>query len=368
MQRPLLCPPLGQVKPARGQAKAALTLMKAAADLSQTAPEQAVTAGSDESSDSSDENKESDTASDDSDDDDDTNESDSDETTEVTSVAPTPPVWTMPPFSDNGRGDSLGYPSDYKSIMFMESNKVEKGPSSYKSYGADKMDDNSNLVNKKSSVYTEKDRNDIEKTLKVYKVSAHFYSACSYIPDSFCISLSICKADITVGGAVERLYILDFHPHRQSRFMRTPLRRTPAPQRWSPRVSTPPVSVRARRLARGRRALTRRTPAATAPVPPMALRAARAAKKLRPHPGPQTPTPRRAPRARRATPLRTTARHLKSSLPNNHPPIPTAPNPVPPGAINSEEHECTHSATWGPSTCMSPPLENNTDAVTKVAL
>ncbi|XP_023664066.1 osteopontin [Paramormyrops kingsleyae] len=158
-----------QVKPARGQAKAALTLMKAAADLSQTAPEQAVTAGSDESSDSSDENKESDTASDDSDDDDDTNESDSDETTEVTSVAPTPPVWTMPPFSDNGRGDSLGYPSDYKSIMFMESNKVEKGPSSYKSYGADKMDDNSNLVNKKSSVYTEKDRNDIEKTLKVYK-------------------------------------------------------------------------------------------------------------------------------------------------------------------------------------------------------
>ncbi|KAJ8393945.1 hypothetical protein AAFF_G00054780, partial [Aldrovandia affinis] len=139
--------------------------LKALAVLRQKAPAQVfqrMTAGSDESSDSSDEGQES--ASDDS--------SDTDEngTAETTSAPPDPIVTTLPPITDNGRGDNLGYPSDYKkSIIFIESNKIEKGPSPYKLYGNNKAEEGMNLVSKKTSTYEGKDRNEIEKNLKVYK-------------------------------------------------------------------------------------------------------------------------------------------------------------------------------------------------------
>ncbi|XP_036385839.1 osteopontin [Megalops cyprinoides] len=152
------------VKPARMQLKAPAALPKAA-------PVQTVTAGSDESSDSSDE-AQSDDDDDDTDSDDtdeaDTDESESAEFEETTTAPPAPIETTLPPVIDNGRGDSLGYPGDYKkSIVYVESNKIEKEPSSYKFYGVDKAEEG--LVSKKTSVYDAKDGNDIEKNLKVYK-------------------------------------------------------------------------------------------------------------------------------------------------------------------------------------------------------
>ena len=76
-------------------------------------------------------------------------------------------VPTFPAFTDSGRGDSMGY-SDYKkSIIYVESNAIEKEPSPYKFYD-DKM--GMNLVSKKSGATFEDNTNDIDKTLKVYKV------------------------------------------------------------------------------------------------------------------------------------------------------------------------------------------------------
>lgn len=82
----------------------------------------------------------------------------------VSIVVPTFPVYT-----DSGRGDNMGY-SDYKkSIVYEQSNIVEKEPSPYKSYPDDKM--GLNLVSKKSgATFDDGAANDVEKTLKVYKV------------------------------------------------------------------------------------------------------------------------------------------------------------------------------------------------------
>ncbi|KAL4617249.1 dentin sialophosphoprotein-like [Arapaima gigas] len=170
-----------QVKPARSpanpfqsQVKLALPQLKLAPVVSQKVPAKSMTVGSDESSDSSDDAQESDTASDSDGEDNDTeesNESTESEDTDVTTTALPPPVQTTtPPIIYNGRGDSLGYPNDYKkSIIFIETNKIEKGPSPYKSYGINKAEDGRNLYPKKSAVYNGNEGNDIEKTLKVYK-------------------------------------------------------------------------------------------------------------------------------------------------------------------------------------------------------
>lgn len=78
-------------------------------------------------------------------------------------------VPTFPVFTDSGRGDSMGY-SDYKkSIIYEQSNVVEKEPSAYKAYADDKM--GLNLVSKKAgATFDDGTANDVEKTLKVYKV------------------------------------------------------------------------------------------------------------------------------------------------------------------------------------------------------
>lgn len=66
---------------------------------------------------------------------------------------------------DPGRGDNLGgYPSDYKSIIYVEDKSYHKMPSPYKSYefaGAGKK-----------TAYDMTDGNEVEKTMKVYKVQA----------------------------------------------------------------------------------------------------------------------------------------------------------------------------------------------------
>lgn len=75
---------------------------------------------------------------DDSDDDD--NDDDSDESDENGQATSSPPVieTTLIPII-NGRGDSIGYHSDYKKNgYYVDGNNIEKGPSSYKSYGSDK--------------------------------------------------------------------------------------------------------------------------------------------------------------------------------------------------------------------------------------
>ncbi|KPP68375.1 lisH domain-containing protein C1711.05-like [Scleropages formosus] len=155
-------PARSPLKPFQSQVKFALPQLKAAAGFAQKAPTQSMTAESDESSDSSDEAQDTDESSE-------SDESEDAETT--TTVAPPPEETTLPPIIDNGRGDSLGSPRDYKSNIFVESNKIEKGPSPYKYYGGNKVQDGINLVSKKSSIYDGKEGNDIEKSLKVYKVN-----------------------------------------------------------------------------------------------------------------------------------------------------------------------------------------------------
>ncbi|KAF5897940.1 dentin sialophosphoprotein-like, partial [Clarias magur] len=74
---------------------------------------------------------------DDADDDDDNDSDESDENGEPTSSPPTIETTVIPVI--DGRGDSIGYQSDYKKPgYYMDGNNIEKGPSSYKSYGSDK--------------------------------------------------------------------------------------------------------------------------------------------------------------------------------------------------------------------------------------
>ncbi|KAM4635252.1 osteopontin isoform 2-T2 [Polymixia lowei] len=83
-----------------------------------------------------------------------------DEPAVETTVQPiTPTIVT-----DQGRGDSLGSPSDYKSIIYVEEKSYQKIPSPYKSY---EMVDTG-----KKTAYDMADGNEVEKTLKVYKVQA----------------------------------------------------------------------------------------------------------------------------------------------------------------------------------------------------
>ncbi|XP_030623728.1 osteopontin [Chanos chanos] len=154
-------------------------LRKATAQLVQATPAQKMTmAASEESKESSDETEESDTesntASDDSDDSADSADTQGTETDESSESAESgeveatsaPPIVVDPTEAyifDNGRGDSIGYPSDYKkTIIYVDSNKIGMEPSPYKTEGV-------NLISKKMSVYNSHDDNEVEKHLKVYK-------------------------------------------------------------------------------------------------------------------------------------------------------------------------------------------------------
>ncbi|CAB1318274.1 unnamed protein product [Coregonus sp. 'balchen'] len=172
--------------------KPAPVLRKAPAELPQVASVQNVGAGtaSDESSDedetegadpTSDPTADSTASTDSADSDESKDSTDSDETEEsesgeadTTAAPPTAEPTVEPtlapteaPIYDDGRGDSMGYPGDYKkSIIYVDTNNIEKGPSTYKSYG--KMDEGM-YAGKKVSVYNTGLGNEIEKTLKVFK-------------------------------------------------------------------------------------------------------------------------------------------------------------------------------------------------------
>lgn len=92
-----------------------------------------------------------------------------------TTVEPTPdyvdPTIVTDP--DTGRGDSLGgYPSDYKSIVYVEDKSYQKIPVPYKSY---------EYIGK-STGYDIKYDNEVEKSLKTYKaqVRRHLLVAVDY--------------------------------------------------------------------------------------------------------------------------------------------------------------------------------------------
>ncbi|XP_017555689.2 osteopontin [Pygocentrus nattereri] len=163
-------------------------LDKGPADPLKAAPAQdlkaaVVAAASDEDTDDSDEtedkNTESDTEGDSADsadtqDTQDTYTDDSSESaesgeTEATTVPPVTVEPTLDPIIDNGRGDSMGYPSDYKkTIIYVDANDIEKIPFPYKSNGPDKTDD-LNSISMKTSHFDGQEANDVEKHLKVYK-------------------------------------------------------------------------------------------------------------------------------------------------------------------------------------------------------
>ncbi|XP_055722158.1 dentin sialophosphoprotein-like isoform X1 [Salvelinus fontinalis] len=125
-----------------------------------------------DSADSADSNESKDSA--DSADSDDTNESSESEEADTTAAPPTAEPTVEPtmatteaPIYDDGRGDSMGYPSDYKkSIIYVDTNNIEKGPSSYKAYG--KMDEGL-YTGKKVSVYDTGLGNEIEKKMTGFK-------------------------------------------------------------------------------------------------------------------------------------------------------------------------------------------------------
>ncbi|KAF1377238.1 hypothetical protein PFLUV_G00198610 [Perca fluviatilis] len=96
----------------------------------------------------------------------------------VAATTPEPIVPTIVTDTDAGRGDSLGgYPSDYKSIVYVEDKSYQKVPSPYKSYefiGTGKKMTygmtEGNEVEKMAYDMTE--GNEVEKSLTVYKVKA----------------------------------------------------------------------------------------------------------------------------------------------------------------------------------------------------
>uniref|UniRef100_H3BWC1 Secreted phosphoprotein 1 n=1 Tax=Tetraodon nigroviridis TaxID=99883 RepID=H3BWC1_TETNG len=69
---------------------------------------------------------------------------------------------TAEPFTDNGRGDSIGgYPGDYKSIIYFEDKSYHKIPGPYKSYEY--------VDTGKKTGYDMNHGNDVEKSMQVYK-------------------------------------------------------------------------------------------------------------------------------------------------------------------------------------------------------
>ncbi|XP_057199936.1 osteopontin isoform X2 [Triplophysa rosa] len=131
-----------------------------AAKLVQPQPEQTVPSESNESTDSADDtgDAEDEPDADEIEVDNETNstESESDESdeTDATFVPPTEEP-TLDPIINTGRGDSLGYPDDYKkAIFYVDGKDYEKIPS---------------IVSKKMSAYDGQNINDVEKEIQHYK-------------------------------------------------------------------------------------------------------------------------------------------------------------------------------------------------------
>ncbi|XP_034752701.1 osteopontin isoform X2 [Etheostoma cragini] len=80
----------------------------------------------------------------------------------VAATTPEPIVPSIVTDTDAGRGDSLGgYPSDYKSIVYVEDKSYQKVPSPYKSYEF--------VGTGKKMAYDMTEGNEVEKSLTVYK-------------------------------------------------------------------------------------------------------------------------------------------------------------------------------------------------------
>lgn len=78
-----------------------------------------------------------------------------------TTIAPIEP--TIVTDTETARGDNMGgYPSDYKSIVYVEDKSYHKVPGPYKSYEF--------VGTGKKMAYDMTDGNEVEKSLKVYKV------------------------------------------------------------------------------------------------------------------------------------------------------------------------------------------------------
>ncbi|XP_035638780.1 dentin sialophosphoprotein-like isoform X2 [Oncorhynchus keta] len=160
--RPAIRSPGNSSESSEELVKPAPVLGIAPAELTEVAPVQNVDTAttSDESSDK-----------DETEDTDESSESEEADTTAVPATAEPTVEPTMAtteaPIYDDGRGDSMAYPSDYKkSIIYVDTNNIEKGPSPYKSYG--KMDEGM-YAGKKLSVYDTGLGNEIEKTMTVFK-------------------------------------------------------------------------------------------------------------------------------------------------------------------------------------------------------
>ncbi|XP_016391667.1 osteopontin [Sinocyclocheilus rhinocerous] len=146
-------------------------LRKAAAVMFKAEPTQTTPAESNESTESADDSEdadeESETVENEKENDTDSSESESGES--ATAVVPSTVEPSLDPIINTGRGDSMGYPSDYKkTIVHVYSNDFEKIPSPYKSYSSDKLG-GLTFVSKKSSAYDDQSINDVEKEIKLYK-------------------------------------------------------------------------------------------------------------------------------------------------------------------------------------------------------
>ncbi|KAK7126151.1 hypothetical protein R3I93_021510 [Phoxinus phoxinus] len=145
-------------------------LQKADADMFQAEPTQTTPADSNESTNSEDDTEEADEKSET--DEEDENETDSSESNSgetQSTVVPATAEPSLDPIINTGRGDSMGYPSDYKkNIVYEDANNFEKLPSPYKSYSSDKLG-GLTFVSKKMSAYDDQSFNDVEKEIQLHK-------------------------------------------------------------------------------------------------------------------------------------------------------------------------------------------------------
>ncbi|KAI2660070.1 Dentin matrix acidic phosphoprotein 1 [Labeo rohita] len=145
-------------------------LRKAADVMFQAEPTQTAAAESNESTDSADDTEDADEESEtDEKEENDTDSSESESGETATTAVPSTAEPSLDPIINTGRGDSMGYPSDYKkAIVYVDANDVEKIPSPYKSYSSDKLG-GLTFVSKKTSAYDDQSINDVEKEIKLYK-------------------------------------------------------------------------------------------------------------------------------------------------------------------------------------------------------
>uniref|UniRef100_A0A8C1K9J1 Dentin sialophosphoprotein-like n=1 Tax=Cyprinus carpio TaxID=7962 RepID=A0A8C1K9J1_CYPCA len=143
-------------------------LEKGAAVMYKAEPTQTTPVDSNESTDSADDSEDADEESetDEKEDENDTDTSESESGETAITVVPSTVEPSLDPIINTGRGDNMGYPSDYKkNIVYVDANNFEKIPSPYKSYSSDKLG-GLTFVSKKSS---DQSINDVEKEIKLYK-------------------------------------------------------------------------------------------------------------------------------------------------------------------------------------------------------